>query len=71
VKEWNKESMERGLRQGMQKGATQLLIRMLEKKFGALPQEFVLRLEQADEEQIIGWSERILSAHTLGDVFGH
>ncbi len=78
VKEWNRESMERGMergmqrgmQKGMQKGALQLLTRQLEKKFGDLPQELVLQLNQADEEQVLQWSERILTADTLGDIFG-
>jgi hypothetical protein len=28
-------------------------------------------LQQADEEQIFQWSERILTAKSLGDIFGH
>ena len=71
VKEWNKESLERGVQQGMQKGATQVLIRLLEKKFGELSSESLQRLNDANEEQILEWSENILSAQTLGDVFGH
>jgi len=79
VKEWNKESMERGLQKGLQqglqkgleKGALQLLMHLLETKFGNLPQDLVLRLKQADEEQILQWSGRILTADTLGDIFGN
>jgi predicted transposase/invertase (TIGR01784 family) len=79
VQEWNRESLEKGMQKGMQKGeqkgikkgAAQLLIRLLEKKFGTLPESYHLRLQQADEKQIIAWSERFLSARTLGDVFGH
>ena len=67
VKEWNRESMERG----MQQGALQLLIGMLEKKFGELPADVVVKLNQADEEQIVLWSERILTAKTLAEMFGH
>jgi len=87
VKEWNKESlekgmqkgiqkgmqkgMEKGIQKGMQKGAVQLLLRQLEKKFGTIPNKFILQLQQANEEQVLLWSENILSAQTLGDVFGH
>ena len=67
VKEWNQESLERG----MQKGAGQLLLRQLGKKFGDIPDKFVQQLHRADEEEILQWSDNILSAQTLGDVFGH
>jgi len=71
VKEWNRESMERGLQQGLQQGALQLLIGQFEKKFGELPADVVVKLNQADEEQIVLWSERILTVKTLGEIFGH
>jgi len=74
VKEWNRESMERGMRtgmqKGMQKGARQLLLRQLEKKFKVIPSDIKQRLEEADGEQILEWSERILTAADLGDIFG-
>jgi len=79
VEEWNKESLERGLEKGLQKGlqkgrqegALQLLLRQLEKKFGKQSQEYAQHLQQADEGQILTWSERILTAQTIGDVFSH
>ena len=69
VKEWNRESLERGLQQGMQQGALQVLTRLLEKKFGPLSQNFIARLDQADDEQIFLWSERILTAEKINDIF--
>ena len=71
VKDWNRESEERGLKRGMQKGALQLWMRQLEKKFGALSPDLDNKLEQSDETQILLWSENILTADTLGEVFGH
>jgi flagellar biosynthesis/type III secretory pathway protein FliH len=75
VKEWNRESMERGvqkgIQKGIQKGAVEVLARQLEKKFGKLAPDFFEQLHSANEKQIIDWSERILFADTLGDVFGN
>ena len=62
---------QKGRQKGRQKGATQVLVRQLEKKFGELSSESLQRLNDANEEQILEWSENILSARTLGDVFGH
>ena len=53
VKEWNRESMERGIKKGMQKGALNLLSRLLETKFGPIAPEVMKRLEQADEQQLL------------------
>ena len=79
VEEWKKnyreeglqEGRQKGLQEGLQKGALQLLIRQLEKKFGILPADVVAQLDCADEKQIIFWSERILTADSLSDIFGH
>ncbi len=70
TKEWKAEGMQQGMKQGMQKGVLQLLMRQLEVKFDELPPGFVARLK-ADEEQILLWSERILTADKLSDVFGN
>jgi len=71
VKEWTKEWEEAGIQKGMQKGARQLLARLLEAKFGPLAPDFITRMEQADEEEILLWSERILTADNLSDIFGN
>jgi len=65
------KGLQKGLQQGMQKGVLQLLMRLLEKKFGALSPDLVTKLEQSDETQILLWSENILTADTLGEIFGH
>jgi len=75
VKEWNRESMERGIQKGMQKGmqkgALNLLVRQLEIKFGPIAPEVMKRLEQADDQQLLNWSERILTAGNPSDIFGN
>ena len=71
VKEWNRESMERGIQKGMQKGALNLLTRLLETKFGSIGPKVMKRLEQADDQQLLNWSERILTAGNLSDIFGN
>ncbi len=65
------QGMQKGMQEGMQKGALQLLMRLLEKKFGVISPDLLAKLEQADETQILLWSENILTADTLGAVFGH
>ncbi len=80
VKEWNRESMQRGMQKGMQKGmqrgmqrgmqkgALNLLARQLEIKFGPIAPEVMIRLEQADEQQLLEWSEQILTASNISDI---
>ena len=79
VKEWNRESMERGIQQGIQLGVQQamqlatrqVLLRQLEKRFSALPTDIKAKLDGASEEQLLQWTELILTAKTLGEIFGH
>ena len=87
VKEWTKEwkeeglrlgreeglqqGLEQGMQQGMQQGTRHVLQRLLSKKFGPLPAEIEEKLQHAGEEQLLEWSDRILTAETLGDIFGH
>jgi hypothetical protein len=71
MEEWKENYRQEGRQEGRQAGAVQLLMRMLEMKFGNLPADIKAKLDQADEEQIILWSERILTAETLAEMFGH
>lgn len=59
---------ERFIRQGMQQGEAQLLIRQLTRKFGELPEVVRQRIESADADTLLEWSERVLSASSLEDV---
>jgi predicted transposase/invertase (TIGR01784 family) len=79
VKEWTREWTEEGLQKGLQKGLqrgkqegfSEMLHGQLTKKFGPLSAEIENKLNNADHEQLLLWSERILTANSLGDVFGH
>ena len=50
-------------------GEVQLLIRQLSKRFGPLPNWVQTKFLQADNEKLELWSERILDAKTLAEVF--
>jgi hypothetical protein len=52
----------------MQKGALNLLARQLEIKFGPIAPEVMICLEQADEQQLLEWSEQILTASNISDI---
>jgi predicted transposase/invertase (TIGR01784 family) len=55
--------------QGRQEGEIRLLIRLLRKRFGELPSWAEERLRQASAGMLEIWSERILTASKLEDVF--
>jgi predicted transposase/invertase (TIGR01784 family) len=61
-----------GKRIGLAKGRRQqrhTLLRMLEHKFGSLPQPFRTRLERAGTPQLETWSLNLLDAKRIEDVF--
>jgi hypothetical protein len=56
------------MQQGMQQGEAQVVLRLLERKFGALPAPVRRRVEQADAQTLLEWSERILTAGSVEEV---
>jgi hypothetical protein len=71
-KEGRKEGREEGRKEGeevgIRKGELAVLIRQLTSKFGPLPAEVVDRLERADVDLLLAWSDRVLTARTLDEV---
>ncbi len=64
------QGMQKGMQQGMQQGTRKVLLRLLTKKFSRIPADIKKKVELADEEQLLRWSEMILSAKSIGEVFG-
>jgi hypothetical protein len=52
----------------VQKGEANVLLRQIERKFGPPNPSVRRRIEEADAETILEWSERILDAETLDAV---
>lgn len=65
--------IERGIQKGMQKGILQcgheVLMRQLKRKFLVVPENYRQRINQANETQIYDWSENLIDANTLDEVF--
>ena len=59
-----------GLAQGVREGEASLLRRQLRRRFSELPGWVEERLEAASREELEAWSERILDAKRLDEVFG-
>jgi hypothetical protein len=57
-----------GIRKGRQEGEARILLRQITLKFGPPSEEVRQRIETADAEALMKWSERILTAQSLGDV---
>jgi len=59
---------ERFIQQGIQQGEAKILIRQRTRRFGELPDATRLKIESADADTLLQWSERVLSAQTLDEV---
>lgn len=77
IDRWNREIREEGLQAGRQEGLqagrqqgeARVVLRLLRLKFGPLDPEIEERVRSADADRLLGWSERILTAESLQDVF--
>jgi len=58
-----------GKLEGKLGGQALVLARLLEKRFGALPDDLRGRLDHATDEQLEHWTDAVLDAPTLGAVF--
>ena len=59
-----------GRQEGWQKGQAALLLRLIERRFGAPPAALQARIAAADAETLLLWSERILTADSLEALLG-
>jgi flagellar biosynthesis/type III secretory pathway protein FliH len=59
---------EEGLEEGRKEGQ-QLVLRLLARRFGALPEAVTARVMDAGLEELERWSDRILDAASLDEVF--
>lgn len=67
--EGRQEGRQEGLREGRLQGEQRVLLRQLELKFGTPEAATRRRVEQADDEQLLTWTENLLTADRLEDVF--
>ena len=67
--EGHAEGRREGEAAGRREGEAAVLLRLLRVRFGALPEDVTARLNAADAETLLRWSERVLRAATLDAVF--
>lgn len=65
-----RETVMEWTREWTREGEVKVLVRLLESKFGSLREEVRQRLNTADSDQLLDWSERTLTARSLNEVFG-
>jgi len=61
---------EEGREEGIGQGEARVLLHLLALKFGSVPDAVRSRVESADAETLLRWSERVLSADRVEDVVG-
>jgi hypothetical protein len=59
----------KGLEQGQVKGQADLLLRLIERRFGPVDAETTQRIRAAGAPELEAWSLNILDAPTLDEIF--
>lgn len=67
--EGRQEGREEGRQEGVRKGEALVLLRQAEKKFGPMSAELQVRIESASSRQLLLWTDRILTAESLDQLF--
>jgi len=67
--EGHQEGRQEGHQEGRQEGEARVILRLLRLKFGPLDPEVEERVRSADADRLLGWSEHLLTADSLQDVF--
>jgi Domain of unknown function (DUF4351) len=63
------EGRAEGIAKGVDKGVAHVLVRQLTRRFGVVPDEMRRRIDAASLEQLEAWSDRVLDAESLDEVF--
>ena len=63
------KGIEKGIEQGIEQGEALLLQRLLVRRFGPLPSDLVAHIGAATTGQLERWSDRVLDAASLDEVF--
>jgi uncharacterized protein DUF4351 len=69
AEEWKRQGLQEGIQEGLQQGEAAIVLRLLERRFGALDETVRQRIQAADAETLLLWGERVLTVQVLADVF--
>lgn len=68
VSSYFQQARQQARQEGRQEGEARVLLRLLRLKFGDMPDAIRQRIEQADADTLLLWSERILTAERIEEV---
>ena len=63
------QGLQEGMQQGIQQGEYTILQHQLQRKFRHVPPRYLAMLLKADSETLLRWSEMILEAKSLAEIF--
>jgi hypothetical protein len=63
--------IQQGMQRGMQKGEYTMLLRQLRCKFHTISKEILQCLQDADEDTLLQWAERLINAKSIEEVFSN
>jgi hypothetical protein len=69
-KEGRQQGRQQGRKEGRKEGREQLLVRLLTRRFGSLPDSLLARIHGADSDQLDRWGEALVDAASLEEIFG-
>jgi len=64
------EGRQEGKLEGKQDGQAAILLRLLQLKFGGVPEAVRRKIERTDPQTLLVWSERVLTATSIEQVIG-
>jgi len=59
-----------GHQEGLQEGMTEMLIRALRRRFGAVPPAVIAKIQRAGIDKLLSWEEKIATANSVTEVIG-
>ena len=68
---WKNAKQQEWRREGKQEGKADTLLRLLQRRFGQPSDQIMARVVHAKLEQIENWSDRILGARSVDDIFAN
>ncbi len=68
--EGRSEGLREGRSEGLREGQRAMLLKLLSKRFGALPEDAVARVNAAGPAELDAWFDRLLTAASLAEVLG-
>jgi predicted transposase YdaD len=70
IQQGERQGEQRAEQRGEQRGKAEMLLRLIQAKFGPPSPEVETRIERAEREQLDHWSVRVLTAQSTDELFG-